>query len=142
MSAASSLKTIGLGPNVHLNRTVQMIREAGVKAGVVLNPATPLSTLEWTLEMLDFVLIMTVNPGFGGQMFIENSLEKISDLRAMIDGKNISTLIQVDGGVNNDTIEAISAAGADVFVAGSAIFGTEDYAGAISMFREKIDRTE
>jgi ribulose-phosphate 3-epimerase len=123
---------------VHLDRTIQMIREAGVKAGAALNPATPLSTIEWTLENLDFVLIMSVNPGFGGQAFIPNSLKKISELRAMIESRGLSTLIQVDGGVNNATIESVSSAGADVFVAGSAIFGTSDYARAISDFRAMI----
>lgn len=121
---------------VHLNRTLQMIQEAGAQAGAVLNPATPISTLEWSLELLDFVLLMTVNPGFGGQAFIENSLKKITALRSMINNKKLSTLIQVDGGVNNKTIQAVSSAGADVFVAGSAIFDTGDYEGAISMFRK------
>jgi ribulose-phosphate 3-epimerase len=126
---------------VHLNRTIQMIREAGVRAGAVLNPSTPLSSIEWTLEYLDFVLIMSVNPGFGGQSFIPNSLKKISDLRSMIDTLNLPTLIQVDGGVNSATIETVSSAGTDVFVAGSAIFGTDDYAGAISNFRALIENT-
>ncbi len=126
---------------VHLDRTIQMIREAGVRAGAVLNPATSLSSIEWTLEHLDFVLIMSVNPGFGGQSFITNSLKKISDLRSMIDTLNLPTLIQVDGGVNTGTIETVSTAGTDVFVAGSAIFGTDDYAGAISSFRNLIKNT-
>lgn len=126
---------------VHLNRTVQMIREAGVRAGAVLNPATPLSAIEWVLEDLDFVLIMSVNPGFGGQAFIPSSLKKISELRAMIDTRGLPTLIQVDGGVNSTTIKSVSSAGTDVFVAGSAIFGTGDYAGAISEFRALIENT-
>ena len=126
---------------VHLDRTIQMIREAGIRAGAVLNPATPLSSIEWTLEHLDFVLLMSVNPGFGGQSFIANSLKKISDLRSMIDTLNLPTLIQVDGGVNTGTIETVSTAGTDVFVAGSAIFGTDDYAGAISSFRNLIKNT-
>ena len=125
----------------HLDRTIQMIREAGIRAGAVLNPATPLSSIEWTLEHLDFVLLMSVNPGFGGQSFIANSLKKISDLRSMIDTLNLPTLIQVDGGVNTGTIETVSTAGTDVFVAGSAIFGTDDYAGAISSFRDLIKNT-
>jgi ribulose-phosphate 3-epimerase len=126
---------------VHLNRTLQMIRESGVKAGAALNPATPLSAIEWSLEYLDFVLIMSVNPGFGGQAFIPNSLKKISDLRAMIDSRGLSTLIQVDGGVNASTIKSVSSAGTDSFVAGSAIFGTDDYAGAISNFHALIENT-
>jgi ribulose-phosphate 3-epimerase len=127
---------------VHLNRTIQMVKEAGVKAGAVLNPSTPLSAIEWTLEHLDFVLIMSVNPGFGGQSFIPNSLKKISELRSMIDKAGLPTLIQVDGGVNNATIKDVSTAGTDVFVAGSAIFGTDDYTGAISNFRALIENTQ
>lgn len=134
--AGADLISVHVETCAHMNRTLQLIREAGVKAGAVLNPATPLATLEWSLELLDFVLLMSVNPGFGGQTFIENSLEKISALRAMIRGKKLSTLIQVDGGVNKETIQAVSSAGADVFVAGSAIFGTADYSGAISTFRK------
>jgi ribulose-phosphate 3-epimerase len=111
----------------HLNRSLQLIKERGVRAGAVLNPATPLSSLEWVLEMLDFVLIMSVNPGFGGQSFIPESLEKIRRLRRMIDERQLPTLIQVDGGVNGRTIGDISRAGADVFVAGSAIFGSKNY---------------
>ncbi|OQY11739.1 MAG: ribulose-phosphate 3-epimerase [Desulfobacteraceae bacterium 4572_19] len=106
----------------HLNRSIQLIKSLGVRAGVALNPATSLSTIEWILTELDFVLIMGVNPGFGGQSFIENSLEKISVLRKIIDQKNLDTLIQVDGGVSINTIEKIAKAGVDVFVAGSAIF--------------------
>lgn len=136
--AGADLISVHVEACVHLNRTLQMIREAGVQAGAVLNPATPLSTLEWSLEFLDFVLVMTVNPGFGGQAFIENCLNKISALRSMISEKNLSTLIQVDGGVNNATIQAVSAAGADIFVAGSAVFGTDDYAEAISTFRKLL----
>jgi ribulose-phosphate 3-epimerase len=135
-SAGADLISVHVEACIHLNRTIQLIREAGARAGAVLNPGTPLSTLEWSLESLDFVLLMTVNPGFGGQTFIESSLKKISALRKMIDDKKLSTLIQVDGGVNTQTIGSVSSAGADVFVAGSAIFGTGDYHAAISMFRE------
>jgi ribulose-phosphate 3-epimerase len=123
---------------VHLHRSVQLIHEAGVKAGVVLNPATPLSALKWVLADVDFVLVMSVNPGFGGQKFIHSSLEKIVQLRQMILERGLSTLIQVDGGVNAGTIAAVSAAGADVFVAGSAIFGSPDYADTIAGFRQLI----
>lgn len=122
----------------HLDRTIQLIKESGARPGAVLNPATPLSCLDWILESLDFVLLMSVNPGFGGQSFIENSLDKIQQLRDMIEKKKLSTLIQVDGGVNNNTIAQVSAAGADVFVAGSAIFGKSDYKAAIDTFREKM----
>ncbi len=123
----------------HLNRTVQLIRQAGARPGVALNPATPLSAVEWVLEMLDYVLVMTVNPGFGGQVFIENCLDKIRALRKMIDSHHLPTLIQVDGGINAGTAAAAAAAGADVFVAGSAIFGTNDYAAAISTLRTLIE---
>jgi ribulose-phosphate 3-epimerase len=137
--AGADLISVHVEACIHLNRTLQMIREAGARVGAVLNPATPLCALEWSLELLDFVLIMSVNPGFGGQDFIESTLEKISALRSIIDGKKLSTLIQVDGGINNQTLQAVSSAGADVFVAGSAIFSTGDYAGAISMFRKLIE---
>ncbi len=123
----------------HLNRSIQLIKEKGVHAGAVLNPATPLSSLEWVLEMLDFVLIMSVNPGFGGQSFIPESLEKIRRLRRMIDERGLATLIQVDGGVNSTTIGDISRAGADVFVAGSAIFGSADYRRTIDELRDKLE---
>ncbi|NQT68182.1 MAG: ribulose-phosphate 3-epimerase, partial [Desulfobacteraceae bacterium] len=112
---------------VHLHRTVQMIKEIGLRAGVVLNPSTPLSAVEWVLNNVDFVMIMSVNPGFGGQDFIPNSLDKIRELRGMIQKNGLSTLIEIDGGVNEKTIKNISDAGVDVFVAGSAIFGSPDY---------------
>ena len=119
----------------HLNRTLQLIKEEGAKAGAVLNPSTPLSTLDWVLEDLDFVLIMSVNPGFGGQAFIANSIDKIRRLRRLIDDRGLATLIEVDGGVNAGTLADVAAAGADVFVAGSAIFGKENYQQEIAKFR-------
>jgi ribulose-phosphate 3-epimerase len=122
----------------HLHRTVHLIRELNVKAGVALNPATPLTQVEWILGDLDYVLIMSVNPGFGGQSFIPESLDKIKALKKMIVERGRSVLIQVDGGVNLKTIEKVSAAGADVFVAGSAIFGSENYENTIRAFKEKI----
>lgn len=122
----------------HLHRTLNFIRDNGAKAGAVLNPATPLSTIAYVLEELDFVLIMSVNPGFGGQTFIQSALEKITQLKSMIDEKGLDVLIQVDGGVNGNTIAEISAAGADVFVAGSAIFNTENYREAIEMLKSKL----
>jgi ribulose-phosphate 3-epimerase len=122
----------------HLHRTIHLIKESGAKAGAVLNPATPLSSLDHILEDLDLVLIMSVNPGFGGQKFIAGSLDKISLLKARIGDRKAAALIQVDGGVNSSTIAEISRAGADVFVAGSAIFNTGDYRQAIDELRSKI----
>jgi ribulose-phosphate 3-epimerase len=123
---------------IHLNRTVQLIKDCGAQAGVVLNPATSLSSLEWVLEEVDYVLIMSVNPGFGGQPFIPSSLDKIKALRKQIQDRELSVIIEVDGGVNENTIAAIASAGADVFVAGSAIFGSKDYQRTIQSFRQKI----
>ena len=123
----------------HLHRSIQLIKSSGASAGVVLNPSTPITALDWVLDQVDYVLIMSVNPGFGGQQFIANSLPKIAALRKMIDDRNLSALIEVDGGVNEDTIEDISRAGADVFVAGSAIFGRGDYTETIRRFRQMID---
>ncbi len=120
---------------VHLNRTVQLIRDAGARPGVVLNPATPIETLGWILEYLDFVLIMSVNPGFGGQTFIGNSIAKIAALRRMISEKGLTTLIEIDGGVSATNIAEISTAGADVFVAGSAIFKSPNYRQTIATMR-------
>jgi ribulose-phosphate 3-epimerase len=136
--AGADLIAVQVEACAHLHRCIQLIREAGVKAGVVLNPATSLGTLEWVLEAVDFVLVMSVNPGFGGQQFIQSSLEKITRLREMIQSRGLSTLIQVDGGVNAGTIAAIAAAGADVFVAGSAIFGSPDYAATIAELRRRM----
>lgn len=122
----------------HLHRTLHLIRENGAKTGAVLNPATPLSSITYVLEDLDFVLIMSVNPGFGGQKFIPGSLDKIEQLRSLIDESGLDILIQVDGGVNADTIADVSAVGADVFVAGSAIFNTDDYKETIKMLKSKL----
>lgn len=120
---------------VHLHRSIHLIKDLGKKAGAVLNPATPLTAIDWVLDDLDYVLIMTVNPGFGGQKFIQNSIAKIQTLRTMIDTKGYHALIQVDGGVNRNTVETVINAGAQVLVAGSAIFGTEDYQAAIEILK-------
>ncbi len=120
----------------HLHRTVQLIKSLGKKAGVSLNPATSLSVLDIILSELDLVLLMTVNPGFGGQSFIESSLPKISELRHRIDTLGLPIELEVDGGVKVDNIEQIAAAGADVFVAGSAVFGTDNYKATISKLKE------
>jgi len=123
---------------IHLNRTIQLIRETGACPGVVLNPSTSLDSIAWVLGDVDFVLIMSVNPGFGGQAFIPNSLDKIKALRKMITDRGLSTLIQIDGGVNPENIQSIARAGADVFVAGSAIYGTRDYKKTIDDFRRRL----
>ncbi|MBC2710853.1 MAG: ribulose-phosphate 3-epimerase [Desulfosarcina sp.] len=121
----------------HLHRTIQLIREKGAKPGVALNPATPVESLQWILEDLDFILIMSVNPGFGGQKFIPSALDKVAQLKTMIREQGLPTLIQIDGGVNAGTISRISEAGVDVFVAGSAIFGSENYQQTISELKAK-----
>jgi len=111
----------------HVDRTIQLIRELGCKPGLVLNPSTPLGQLHWTLDQLDMVLLMSVNPGYGGQSFIPHVLEKIRQVRKMIDDSGRDVRLEVDGGVKVDNIGEIAAAGVDTFVAGSAIFGSADY---------------
>lgn len=138
IKAGADLISVHAEACTHLNRTINLIKESNVKAGVALNPATPLSSIEWVLEDLDFVLIMSVNPGFGGQRFIRNSLDKIRALKQIILDQGLDTLIQIDGGVNGKTIEEIAHAGVDSFVAGSAIFNSPDYAATIRDFRTKI----
>ena len=137
-AAGADYLTVQVEVCPHLHRTIHLIKESGVKAGAVLNPATPLSCLDYMLEDLDLVLIMSVNPGFGGQKFISSSLDKIRILKDRIRDRNPSVLIEVDGGVNSATIGDISHAGADVFVAGSAIFNTSDYRQAIDGLRSTI----
>jgi ribulose-phosphate 3-epimerase len=124
----------------HVDRTVGLIREQGCRPGIVLNPATPVDWLEYVLDKIDMVLLMSVNPGFGGQSFIPSVLPKITRVREMIDRSGRDIRLEVDGGVKVDNIEAVAAAGADTFVAGSAIFGAKDYAATISAMRERIDR--
>jgi ribulose-phosphate 3-epimerase len=125
---------------VHLNRTVQLIRDCGARPGVVLNPATAVEAIRWVIEHVDFVLVMSVNPGFGGQAFIANSIAKIAALRKMIAEMSLRTLIEVDGGVSPQNIAEIAAAGADVFVAGSAIFKSPDYRRTILSMRQPAGR--
>ena len=136
--AGASLISVQVEASIHLNRSVQLIRECGARPGVVLNPSTPVQALEWIVEDVDFVLIMSVNPGFGGQAFIKNSLDKVRTLRQLIQRKNLRTLIELDGGVNEKTIADIAAAGVDAFVAGSAIFGSRNYQATINAFRKTI----
>ena len=120
---------------VHLHRVVQQIHEAGMKAAVSLCPSTPVSTLEDIIEDIDIVMLMTVNPGFGGQKFIQHSLDKVRNMRQMIDAHDSKALIEVDGGVNRKTIGPLSEAGVDVFVAGSAVFGAADPAAEVDALR-------
>ncbi|MGM0452740.1 MAG: ribulose-phosphate 3-epimerase [Thermodesulfobacteriota bacterium] len=136
-AAGADLISVHVETCPHLNRTVDLIRHCGARPGVVLNPATPVDALAWVIEYVDFVLLMSVNPGFGGQSFIRNSLEKIRKTWEMIDQRKPDTLIQVDGGVNADTIAEISGAGADAFVAGSAIFKSADYRATIADLKNK-----
>ncbi|WP_269792760.1 ribulose-phosphate 3-epimerase [Stenotrophomonas sp. Iso1] len=122
----------------HVHRTIQLIKSHGCKAGLVLNPGTPVEVLDWVLEDLDLVLLMSVNPGFGGQAFIPSTLDKLRAVRSMIDKLGKPITLEVDGGVKADNIGAIAAAGADAFVAGSAIFNTPDYAGVIAQMRGNV----
>jgi len=122
----------------HVDRTIALIKEQGCKAGLVLNPATPLDCLDYTLEKLDLVLLMSVNPGFGGQQFIRAVLPKIAEVRKRISRIGRDIWLEVDGGVKVDNIAEIAAAGADTFVAGSAIFGAKDYAATIRDMRARI----
>jgi|TARA_Y100000994_G_C15650591_1_gene425213 ribulose-phosphate 3-epimerase len=123
----------------HIHRSIHAIKDKECKVGLVYNPATPLHTLENVINDIDLVLIMSVNPGFGGQSFIHSSLEKISQVRKMIDDSGKDIRLEVDGGINKDTIGLASKAGADTFVAGSAIFNTENYEQTISELRSKIN---
>ena len=136
-SAGADLITVHQEAVPHLHRTVQLIKSLGKRAGVSINPATPVSTLDVILDELDLVLVMTVNPGFGGQGFIASGLAKIATLRREIDRRGLTVELEVDGGVKIDNIGRIAAAGADVFVAGSAVFGSADYAATIGELRRR-----
>jgi ribulose-phosphate 3-epimerase len=133
--AGADYLTVHVEACPHLHRTVQLIKEHGVKAGVTLNPATSLSTIEEILPDIDLVLIMSVNPGFGGQTFIASCLKKTASARTMIDRIGSHALLEVDGGVKIDNVSQILAAGADILVAGSAIFSSRDYAATIAAMR-------
>ncbi|HBK56882.1 MAG TPA: ribulose-phosphate 3-epimerase [Xanthomonadales bacterium] len=139
--AAAGASLISFHPEAsrHVHRTVQLIKSQGCQAGLVLNPATPLDTLEWLLDDLDLILLMSVNPGYGGQQFILSALRKLVRVRELIERSGRPIRLQVDGGVKPDNIGAIAAAGADTFVAGSAIFGAHDYAATIARMRAEID---
>jgi ribulose-phosphate 3-epimerase len=123
---------------IHLHRSLQLIKSFNIKAGVALNPATPVSSIEWVIDELDFILIMSVNPGFGGQKFIKSTVDKIRELSRLLKEKNSNAIIQVDGGINSETIKSVSDAGAASFVAGSAIFNTDDYKEAIKNLRQNM----
>ncbi len=135
-AAGADIIVVHAEATAHLHRSVQLIKSLGKKAGVSLNPATPLAALDIILPDLDLVLLMSVNPGFGGQSFIESCLPKISELRCRIDALGLPIELEVDGGVKVDNIQAIAAAGADVFVAGSAVFGNSDYAATIAQLKQ------
>lgn len=122
----------------HIDRSLQLIRDAGCKAGLVFNPATPLNYLEHVIEKLDMILLMSVNPGFGGQSFIPSALAKLEQTRKLIDACGKPIRLEIDGGVKTDNIRRIAEAGADTFVAGSAIFGSKDYAATIRAMREQL----
>jgi len=136
--AGASYITFHPEASTHVHRTIGLIHECGCKAGIVFNPATPLTWLEHVIDELDMVLIMSVNPGFGGQKFIASSLEKIRQARKQIDASGRDIRLEIDGGVKTDNIGDIAAAGADTFVAGSAIFGSDDYAATIAKMKAEI----
>ena len=137
-NAGASYITFHPEASTHVHRTIGLIKEQGCKAGIVFNPATPLTWLEHLIDDLDMVLLMSVNPGFGGQKFIESSLEKLRQARQMIDASGREIRLEIDGGVKTDNIGEIAAAGADTFVAGSAIFGSDNYAATIAAMKSEI----
>ena len=137
--AGASYITFHPEASEHIDRTIGLIKESGCKAGLVFNPATSLHYLEHVIEQLDMVLLMSVNPGFGGQSFIPSSLEKLRIVRKIIDDRNLSTRLEIDGGVKTNNIREIASAGADTFVAGSAIFNTENYKSTIDKMRSELD---
>jgi ribulose-phosphate 3-epimerase len=124
--------------STHVDRTLQLIRAAGCQAGLVFNPATPLDVLDWVIDKVDLVLVMSVNPGFGGQSFIPSALRKLADVRRRIDVSGRDIRLEVDGGIKADNIRAAADAGADTFVAGSAIFGASDYRAVIAAMRARL----
>ncbi len=136
IKAGADYLTVHIETSMHLHRTIQWIKESGVKAGVSLNPATPVWSLDHILQDVDFVLIMSVNPGFGGQGFIPQVIDKIRMLKKIILDKGLSTLIEVDGGVNTDNARLVADAGSDILVMGSAFFNSEDYITLTKKLRE------
>lgn len=129
--AGADMVSVHVEADVHLQRTLTAIREAGAKAGVAINPGTPLSALDEVLPYADFILLMSVNPGFGGQSFIETSIDKLRRLKAMIEERGLDVRIEIDGGIDEGNIASVVGSGAEIIVAGSAIYGKEDPAGAV-----------
>ena len=138
IEAGADYVTIHPESTEHLHRTLSLIAEGGSKVGIVFNPATPLTVLEEVVEMIDLILIMSVNPGFGGQSFIPSSLDKLAHAREIIDASGRSIRLQIDGGIKTNNIADAAAAGADTFVAGTAIFGSDDYAATIAAMKAAI----
>lgn len=140
--AGASFITFHPEASEHVDRSLQLIKDHGCKAGLVFNPATPLSYLDYVMDKLDIILLMSVNPGFGGQSFIPGTLDKLRQVRKLIDDSGYDIRLEVDGGVKVDNIGDIAAAGADMFVAGSAIFGASDYRAVIEQMRGELSRVE
>lgn len=138
LSAGADIISVHPEATEHLHRTLGLIREGGAKPGIVFNPATPLAVLPEVIEMVDLVLVMSVNPGFGGQAFISSSIDKLKAARKIIDASGREVRLEVDGGIKDSNIGSVASAGADTFVAGSAIFGSKDYTATISAMRAAI----
>ncbi|HEV2914637.1 MAG TPA: ribulose-phosphate 3-epimerase [Pyrinomonadaceae bacterium] len=136
VEAGAQMVSVHVEADPHLHRTLSAIRQKGAQAGVAINPATPLIALEEALPFADFILLMSVNPGFGGQKFIGTSLDKLRRLRRLIDERGLSVRIEIDGGIDRDNVEQVAAAGAEIIVSGSAIFGTTDPTEAVRELRE------
>ena len=140
IDAGASYITFHPEASNHIDGSLQLIRDGGCKAGLVFNPATPLSYMDYVMDKLDMVLLMSVNPGFGGQKFIPGTLDKLKEARKKIDASNYNIRLEIDGGVKTDNIREIAEAGADTFVAGSAIFNTPDYKATIDAMREELEQ--
>src|SRR5688572_8622805 len=138
--AGADLVSFHPDASTHVDRTLQLIKAEGCQAGLVFNPATPLDVLEWVIDKVDLVLIMSVNPGFGGQSFIPSALKKIAEARRRIEASGRDIRLEVDGGIKVDNIRQVADAGADTFVAGSAIFGQPDYKAVITAMRQELSR--
>lgn len=140
IDAGASYITFHPEASNHIDRSLQLIRDGGCKAGLVFNPATPLHYMDHVMDKLDMVLLMSVNPGFGGQKFIPGTLDKLREARKRIDASNYNIRLEIDGGVKTENIREIAEAGADTFVAGSAIFNTDDYKATIDAMREELEQ--